>query len=96
MVAWDTNPVCDASAIPSCLLLRKASVPEEGRTSLAAIRKSVVLPEPLRPARTTHSPAAISSDTRRNAYSPPYRLSIFSKQIATGEIVGGVNEEPRR
>src|SRR6266478_2380753 len=44
------------------------------------MRSRVVLPEPLRPASATHSPGAISSETRRSAYSPPYLLSIFSQQ----------------
>jgi hypothetical protein len=49
----------------------------------------------LRPASATHSPAATSSDTRRNAYKPPYLLSIFSNRIATGRTASGVKEDSR-
>src|SRR5580704_6347581 len=96
MVAWATNPGRTSVDSRSRGLSEKLSVPFEGRTSLAAMRKRVVLPEPLRPAKTTHSPGAIARVTLRRARRLPYRLSIFSKRIPTGENAGGVTGEPHR
>ena len=83
----------DATRRPS--VGEKLTLPDDGLTNRAAIRSSVVFPEPLRPASATHSPAATSRDTRRNAYNPPYRLSIFSNRIVIGRTAAGVKEGPR-
>src|SRR5262249_32274209 len=72
----------------------RVSVPAVGRTSRAAIRSSVVLPEPFRPAKTRHSLLAISSETPRKAYRVPYRLSILSKRMA-GPDAGLFTAHPR-
>src|ERR1700757_491724 len=86
MVVWATYP---GRPLPAASeeAPGKDNFPAVGRTMRAAMRKSVVLPEPLRPARTTHSPGAISRETRRRAKRPPKRLSILSKRSPVGGSV---------
>jgi len=49
----------------------KDSEPRVGRVKPEATRKSVVLPEPLRPAKATHSPGAIAKFRLRKACTEP-------------------------
>ena len=63
----------------------KVSSPEVGRTSPAAIRNKVVFPEPLRPARATHSPGANLKADAAQRGEPAKRFSIFSKRMPVGE-----------
>src|SRR6267154_856898 len=95
MVACATKPVFFVAGETAVSAGENVSFPAEGRTNCAAMRSSVVLPEPFRPANATHSPGAISSDTRRNAYSPPYLLSIFSNRRPMRRASGGVTMRPR-
>src|SRR5882762_9687226 len=97
MVACATYPECGTSFGEESSD-EKRTFPADGFTKHAAILSKVVFPEPFRPARTTHSRAAIFKETRRNGYNPPYRLSIFSKWIPAGAIFSGkvdsINETP--
>jgi hypothetical protein len=61
-----SDPVSFAGVVPG-----NDKFPAVGLRIRAAIRSSVVFPDPFLPASTTHSPGAISSDTRRNANSAP-------------------------
>jgi hypothetical protein len=73
----------------------KLTFPEDGLTNRAAIRSSVLFPEPFLPASATHPCHNLSRDTHRNAYKPPYLLSIFSNLIVIGRTAAGVKEDPR-
>jgi hypothetical protein len=66
----------------------KFNSPRDGRTNRAAMRKSVVLPEPFRPAKITHSPGAMASDTPRNARRPPSAYLYFLNEGPQETISG--------
>src|ERR1700680_2616944 len=95
MVACATKPAI-ALARARGAEVGKVSSPEEGRTRPAAILNSVVFPEPLRPARATHSPGKISKRMRRKADRVPNRFSTFSKRIPVGEKLGDVTRSPQQ